>query len=149
MWEVKINEAVLFKVKKRCLLGRLQLSHCKLCVRISSYHAGGKCGRHSLLPSPWKPHLFHRQRGGRAILFETGVWIIPHYLALTLLLTYYWPLIITSWRKQRTMAWFYDSCSSSQIVEDLACGTWCKHLQVKVVSGTLMSVSFLNNDGGF
>lgn len=83
--EVKINEAPLFKVKTWCRLGRLQLSLCKcVCVRFK-LSRWGKCGRHSLLPSPWKPRLFHRRRGRAGLRSESGVWFIPHYFTLNVI----------------------------------------------------------------
>ena len=96
MWEAKINEALLFKVTSRRAVEWRDYSWATasvcvcvcVCVRVRAHFklsCWGKCGRHSLLPSPWKPPLFHRQRGRARLHSESGVWIIPHYLALILL----------------------------------------------------------------
>lgn len=81
-----VNEdiSVLLSYKwMQCRVGELQLSRCQcvwLCVwkrEIFKLSCWGKCGRHSLLPSPWKPHLFCRQRGRESRCSES-VWELFH-----------------------------------------------------------------------
>lgn len=88
LWEAKINEALLFKVTSRRDVEWRDYSWATASVCVWAHFklsCWGKCRRHSLLPSPWKPPLFHRQRGRAHLHSESGMWIIPHYLALILL----------------------------------------------------------------
>lgn len=80
--KVKLNEAMLLKVRRWCRAGRLRLSRCEMCACVFPAIMLGEMWKTQSPPVSMETssHSFAGREAQRAIPHsESGVWIIPHY----------------------------------------------------------------------
>lgn len=89
--KVKLNGALLLKVRRWCRAGRLRLNCCEMCACVfPAIKLGGTWKTQSPPVSmETSSHSFaDREAHGAVPHSESGVWIIPHFNARMLLTTY-------------------------------------------------------------